>query len=80
MALNLAKEGFDWLWAEQALTIGHCHLIEIVQIIGRVTCDSSNKNHAQLTNVIEQPGVKDDTVQHAVNPILKAITASLLVE
>lgn len=81
IALNMAKEGFDWPWAEQALTIGYRHsLTEIVQIIGRVTRDSSNKTHAQFTNMIEQPDAKDDAVQYAVNQILKAITASLLME
>lgn len=81
IALNMAKEGFDWPWAEQALTIGYRHsLTEIVQIIGRVTRDSSNKIHAQFTNMIEQPDAKDDAVQYAVNQILKAITASLLME
>lgn len=81
VALGMAKEGFDWPWAEQALTIGYRHsLTEIVQIIGRVTRDSSNKNHAQFTNMIEQPDAKDGDVQYAVNQILKAITASLLME
>lgn len=81
IALNMAKEGFDWPWAEQALTIGYRRsLTEIVQIIGRVTRDSSNKTHAQFTNMIEQPDAKDSDVQYAVNQILKAITASLLME
>lgn len=81
VALNMAKEGFDWPWAEQALTIGYRHsLTEIVQIIGRVTRDSSNKNHAQFTNMIEQPDAKDGDVEYAVNQILKAITTSLLME
>lgn len=81
VALNMAKEGFDWPWAEQALTIGYRHsLTEIVQIIGRVTRDSSNKSHAQFTNMIEQPDAKDGDVEYAVNQILKAITASLLME
>ena len=81
VALGMAKEGFDWPWAEQALTIGYRHsLTEIVQIIGRVTRDSSNKNHAQFTNMIEQPDAKDGDVEYAVNQILKAITASLLME
>ncbi|MDF7639282.1 DEAD/DEAH box helicase family protein [Lactobacillus sp. ESL0791] len=81
IALNLAKEGFDWPWAEQALTIGYRRsLTEIVQIIGRVTRDSSNKTHAQFTNMIEQPDAKNSDVQYAVNQILKAITASLLME
>lgn len=81
IALGMAKEGFDWPWAEQALTIGYRRsLTEIVQIIGRVTRDSSNKTHAQFTNMIEQPDAKDGEVQYAVNSILKAITASLLME
>ena len=81
VALNMAKEGFDWPWAEQALTIGYRHsLTEIVQIIGRVTRDSSNKTHAQFTNMIEQPDAKNEDVEYAVNQILKAITASLLME
>ncbi|EHN59428.1 YeeB-like DNA helicase restriction/modification system component [Oenococcus kitaharae DSM 17330] len=81
VALGMAKEGFDWPWAEQALTIGYRRsLTEIVQIIGRVTRDSSNKTHAQFTNMIEEPDAKDGEVQYAVNSILKAITASLLME
>ncbi|SYW00389.1 putative DNA helicase / endonuclease; HGT island [Oenococcus oeni] len=81
VALGMAKEGFDWPWAEQALTIGYRRsLTEIVQIIGRVTRDSANKTHAQFTNMIEEPDAKDGEVQYAVNSILKAITASLLME
>lgn len=56
----MAKEGFDWPWAEQALTIGYRRLLtEIVQKIGRVTREVSNKTHAQFTNMIEQPDAKD---------------------
>ena len=63
IALGMAKEGFDWPWAEYALTIGYRgSLTEIVQIIGRVTRDSSNKTHAQFTNLIAQPDAKDDDV------------------
>lgn len=81
IALGMAKEGFDWPWAEYALTIGYRgSLTEIVQIIGRVTRDSENKTHAQFTNLIAQPDAKDDEVMGAVNTILKAITASLLME
>lgn len=81
IALGMAKEGFDWPWAEYALTIGYRgSLTEIVQIIGRVTRDSSNKTHAQFTNLIAQPDAKDDDVMVAINTILKAITASLLME
>lgn len=81
IALGMAKAGFDWPYAEYALTIGYRQsLTEIVQIIGRVTRDSSNKSHAQFTNLISQPDAQDDEVFFAVNNIMKAITASLLME
>src|SRR5699024_7929702 len=63
------------------LTIGYRgSLTEIIQIIGRATRDSSNKTHAQFTNLIAQPDAVDDEVNLAVNNMLKAITASLLME
>lgn len=81
IALGMAKEGFDWPYAEYALTIGYRKsLTEIVQIIGRVTRDSSNKSHAQFTNLISQPDAQDDEAFFAVNNVMKAITASLLME
>ena len=81
IALGMAKEGFDWPWAEYALTVGYRgSLTEIVQIIGRVTRDSDNKTHAQFTNLIAQPDAKNDEVNYTVNTMLKAITASLLME
>lgn len=81
IALGMAKEGFDWPWCEQALTIGYrASLTEIVQIIGRCTRDSYNKSHAQFTNLIVQPNGTSDDIQVSVNNMLKAITASLLME
>lgn len=81
IALGMAKEGFDWPWCEHALTMGYRgSLTEIVQIIGRATRDSPNKTHAQFTNLIAQPDAADDEVKVAVNNMLKAITASLLME
>lgn len=81
IALGMAKEGFDWPFAEDALTIGYrASLTEIIQIIGRVTRDSAGKEHAQFTNLIAQPDADTDEVTVAVNNMLKAITASLLME
>lgn len=38
IALGMAKEGFDWIWCEHALTVGYrASLTEIIQIIGRAT-------------------------------------------
>ena len=81
IALGMAKEGFDWPFCEHALTVGYRgSLTEIIQIIGRATRDSPGKVHAQFTNLIAQPDADDDEVKVAVNNMLKAITASLLME
>ena len=81
IALGKAKEGFDWPYCEHALTVGYRgSLTEIIQIIGRATRDSDNKTHAQFTNLIAQPDAADDLVKLSVNNMLKAITASLLME
>ena len=81
IALGMAKEGFDWPFAEHALTVGYrASLTEVIQIIGRVTRDSAGKTHAQFTNLIAQPDAATDEVKLSVNNMLKAITASLLME
>lgn len=81
IALGMAKEGFDWPFAEYALTVGYrASLTEVIQIIGRVTRDSPGKSHAQFTNLIAEPDASQDEVKVSVNNMLKAITASLLME
>ncbi|MDP4086165.1 MAG: ATP-dependent helicase [Bacillota bacterium] len=81
IALGMAKEGFDWPFCEHTLTVGYRgSLTEIVQIIGRCTRDSYNKTRAQFTNLIAQPDAKDEVVTYTVNTMLKAISASLLME
>ena len=81
IALGMAKEGFDWPYCQHALTIGYRgSLTEIIQIIGRATRDSDNKTHAQFTNLIAQPDAENEEVKLSVNNMLKAITASLLME
>jgi hypothetical protein len=81
IALGMAKEGFDWIWCEHALTVGYrSSLTEIVQIIGRATRDAPNKTHARFTNLIAEPDASEGAVSDAVNDTLKAISASLLME
>ncbi len=81
IALGMAKEGFDWIWCEHALTVGYrSSLTEIVQIIGRATRDAPGKTHARFTNLIAEPSAEEQIVTEAVNDTLKAIAASLLME
>ena len=81
IALGMAKEGFDWIWCEHALTVGYrASLTEIVQIIGRATRDAPGKTRARFTNLIAEPDAVEGAVTEAVNDTLKAIAASLLME
>ena len=81
VALGMAKEGFDWIWCDHALTVGYrSSLTEIVQIIGRATRDAPSKARARFTNLIAEPDASEEAVAEAVNDTLKAIAASLLME
>lgn len=81
IALGMAKEGFDWIWCEHALTVGYrSSLTEIVQIIGRATRDAPGKTRTRFTNLIAEPDASEQAVTEAVNDTLKAIAASLLME
>ncbi len=81
IALGMAKEGFDWIWCEHALTVGYrASLTEIIQIIGRATRDAKGKTHARFTNLISEPDASEEAVTDAINDTLKAIAASLLME
>jgi hypothetical protein len=81
IALGMAKEGFDWIWCEHALTVGYrSSLTEIIQIIGRATRDAPGKVCARFTNLIAEPDASEQAVAEAVNDTLKAIAASLLME
>nr|WP_233258478.1 hypothetical protein [[Phormidium] sp. ETS-05] len=81
IALGMAKEGFDWIWCQHALTIGYrSSLTEIVQIIGRATRDAPGKTRARFTNLIAEPDASETVVTEAINDTIKAIAASLLME
>jgi hypothetical protein len=81
IALGMAKEGFDWIWCEHALTVGYrSSLTEIIQIIGRATRDAPGKAVARFTNLIAEPDASQELVVDALNDTLKAIAASLLME
>jgi hypothetical protein len=81
IALGMAKEGFDWIWCEHALTVGYrSSLTEIIQIIGRATRDAPEKYVATFTNLIAEPDASEEAVREAINDTLKAIAASLLME
>ncbi|KAG0926154.1 hypothetical protein G6F31_018485 [Rhizopus arrhizus] len=69
IALGMAKEGFDWIWCEHALTIGYrSSLTEIVQIIGRATRDAPGKERSRFTNLIAEPAADEAALAHGAGP------------
>ena len=78
IALGMAKEGFDWIWCEHALTVGYHS--SLTEIIDRATRDAPGKTKARFTNLIAEPDASESAVTEAVNDTLKAIAASLLME
>lgn len=81
IALGMAKEGFDWIWCDLALTVGYrSSLTELIQIIGRATRDAPGKHTAKFVNLIAEPDASESLVVEAINDMLKAIAASLLME
>ena len=81
VALGMGKEGFDLPPLEVAITVGYRgSLTEIIQIIGRITRDFPGKTSAQFINLVAEPVANQELVADAVNDLLKAISASLLME
>src|SRR5690606_27000819 len=81
IALGMAKEGFDWIWCEHALTIVYrSSLTEIVQIIGRATRDAPGKTRARFTTLLAEPDSVVEGVTASVNVTLTAIATRSLME
>lgn len=81
IALGMAKEGFDWVWCETALTVGYRKsMTEVIQIIGRATRDAPGKKTARFLNLVAEPAADQEVVTDSVNSLLKAISVSLLME
>src|SRR3546814_7408015 len=71
IALGMAKEGFDWIWCEHALTVGYrSSLTEIVQIIGRATRDAPGKSRARFTTLIAEPDASRSEEHTSEHPSL----------
>ena len=69
IALGMAKEGFDWIWCEHALTVGYrSSLTEIVQIIGRATRDAKGKTAFRLA--LDTEGQQNQVKEFRITQLL----------
>ncbi|GAB4185879.1 MAG: hypothetical protein Tsb0015_03220 [Simkaniaceae bacterium] len=83
IALNMFKEGANWIWADRAIIVGtRSSLVDIIQMIGRVFRDAEGKKHAEVIQLLPfSLDQKDDKgFRENLNDYLKAIYASLILE
>ncbi len=83
VALNMFKEGADWIWADRCIIVGsRSSLVDIVQMMGRVLRDAEGKKHAEVIQLL--PFSLDQSnaalFRDNLNDYLKAIYASLILE
>jgi len=83
IALNMFKEGADWIWADRCIIVGsRSSLVDIVQMMGRVLRDAKEKKHVEVIQLL--PFSLDQSnaalFRDNLNDYLKAIYASLILE
>jgi hypothetical protein len=83
VALNMFKEGADWIWADRCIIVGiRSSLVDIIQMVGRVLRDAPDKKHVEVIQLL--PFSLDQTnasvFRDNLNDYLKAIYASLILE
>lgn len=81
IALDMCKEGFDWVYAERSVIVGERHSItEMIQMIGRLFRPADGKHHADIYQVIPATIENQDQFKNQRNGILTAIFATMLLE
>ncbi|MDR0899086.1 MAG: DEAD/DEAH box helicase family protein [Lactobacillaceae bacterium] len=80
VALGMAKEGFDWPFAQRSIAVGYRNsMTEVVQMIGRITRDAKNKTEAEFINLVVEPDVSDKSIVNLDN-LMNLIATALLVK
>jgi superfamily II DNA or RNA helicase len=81
VAMNMFKEGADWIHAERGVIIGNRHsLTDIVQTIGRLFRDAPKKTHVDVLHVLPAPIEKSTGFRDQVNNFVKGILCCLILE
>lgn len=83
IALNQAKEGFDWEYADGMIVVGQRNsLTDVIQMVGRLLRDKQGKEKVKVLHMLpfspNQPTAPD--LDNSLNDFFKAISISLLME
>lgn len=83
IAMNMFKEGANWIWADRSIIVGtRGSLTDVIQIIGRLFRDAKDKKHVEVVQLLpfSLDHSDEDELKENLNNYLKAIYASLLLE
>lgn len=79
--VQIFSEGANWALANKALIVGERNsMVQLVQIIGRIFRDVSEKEHRPVVNVMQVlPNIDMENTDHeSFNSILKAVSLALV--
>ncbi|MEY4572219.1 MAG: hypothetical protein RLZ10_1445 [Bacteroidota bacterium] len=83
IALNRAKEGFDWEYADGMIVVGQRNsLTDLIQMLGRLLRDKQGKEKVKTLHMLpfSPTQANDSKLDSPLNDFFKAIAISLLME
>jgi superfamily II DNA or RNA helicase len=83
IALNMAKEGANWKWAEREIIVGQrSSLTDIIQTIGRLFRKAEGKSHVEVFHLIPfvLEHLNSENLREACNEALKAYLLLMMVD
>ena len=82
IALDMFKEGANWIFADRCIIIGpRGSLVDVIQMIGRLFRDAPNKEHVEVVQLLPfSVSQNSEDLMKNLNNYLKAICFSLLLE
>jgi superfamily II DNA or RNA helicase len=83
LAISMFKEGANWVFADQAIIVGHRDsLVDVVQMVGRLFRDCPGKEHVDVVMVLPWSLDQSDRekFRENLNDYLKAVYALMILE
>ncbi len=82
IALDMFKEGANWIWADRSIIVGpRGSLVDVIQMIGRLFRDAKDKHHVEIIQLLPfSLDQREEELQKNLNNYLKAIYSLLILE
>jgi superfamily II DNA or RNA helicase len=82
IALDMFKEGANWIWADRSIIVGsRGSLVDVIQMIGRLFRDAEGKEHVEVIQLLPfSLDQQADDFEDNLNDYLKAIYSLLILE